>query len=152
MGIFDSFKKKKPKESSGDMKPQTPLKQQQAAPGPSDALAHYNLGNAYSAQGKLDEAVREYQEALRINPNLAEAHNNLGLAYSDQGKLDEAVRECQEALKINPNLAAAHLNLGLAYSRQGKLNEAIECYQGFSRLAPPQHAPKSGRQKKLSVS
>src|SRR5271165_3072696 len=44
----------------------------------SDPDYHLNLGNALQAQGKLDEAVASYRNALWINPDFAEAHNNLG--------------------------------------------------------------------------
>jgi tetratricopeptide (TPR) repeat protein len=98
--------------------------------------AHNNLGIAYSAQGKLDEAVREYREALRIDPNYADAHINLGNAYCDQGKLDEAVREYREALRINPNYDYAHRNLGNAYEAQGKLDEAVREYREALRINP----------------
>ena len=43
------------------------------------ADAHNGLGIAYYAQGKFDEAAKEYQEAIRINPNYADAHKNLGM-------------------------------------------------------------------------
>lgn len=45
------------------------------------ADVHYNRGVGYEGQGKLDEAIREYQEALRVNPNHVDAHCNLGTDY-----------------------------------------------------------------------
>jgi serine/threonine protein kinase len=42
-----------------------------------EAEVHFDLGFAYMHQGRTDEAIREYQAALRINPDYAEAHNNL---------------------------------------------------------------------------
>ena len=89
---------------------------------------HYNLGNAYCAQGKLNEAVGEYREALRLNPGYVEAHYNLGNAYIKQGKLSEAVGEYREAVRLNPNLTEGHYNLGNAYRDQGRHKEAIESY------------------------
>jgi tetratricopeptide (TPR) repeat protein len=58
-----------------------------------EAEEHNNLGAAYYTQGKLEAAIREYQQALRINPNYALAHNSLGAAYSAQGKLAESIAE-----------------------------------------------------------
>ena len=41
---------------------------------------HFDLGVVYGQQGRTDEAIREYQAALRINPDSADAHHNLGVA------------------------------------------------------------------------
>ena len=41
----------------------------------------------YEQQGRTDEAIREYQAALRINPDYAKAHCNLGVAYARTGPL-----------------------------------------------------------------
>ena len=43
-------------------------------------------GRGYGQQGRIDEAIREYQAALRINPDDAEAHYNLGVVYGQQGR------------------------------------------------------------------
>ena len=65
------------------------------------------------------EEIREYQAALRINPDYAEAHYNLGVVYTRQGRIDEAIRELQAALRINPDFADAHYNLGVIYRATG---------------------------------
>jgi tetratricopeptide (TPR) repeat protein len=104
--------------------------------GPNDAVAHTNLGNAYKNQGKIDDAIGEYKEALRLDPGLALAHNNLGSAYRDQGKIDDAIGEYKEALRIDPNLAEAHNNLGATYHGQGRLDNAIGEYKEALRIAP----------------
>ncbi|MBA7484660.1 hypothetical protein ES707_20190 [subsurface metagenome] len=57
------------------------------------------LGIKYWEQGKLDEAIKEYQEALRIDPNFALARSNLGVVYDKQGRLDDAVREWEKTLR-----------------------------------------------------
>ena len=89
-----------------------------------EALAHYNLALQLDTQGKTDEAIREYREAIRIRPDFAEAHCNLGLALRSQDKTDEAIREYQEAVRIKPDLAEAHHNLAVAYYLKGDAAEA----------------------------
>ena len=49
---------------------------------------------------RYEEAEKEYQEAIRINPELAEAHGNLGLLLSETGKIKEAKQEVKIALKL----------------------------------------------------
>ena len=77
----------------------------------------------------LDEAIAQYTEALRLDPNFAEAHNNLGVALRDRGKLDRAIAHYQQALRLNPDFAAAHYNLGIVLKALGRLDEAIKEYR-----------------------
>jgi tetratricopeptide (TPR) repeat protein len=46
---------------------------------------HFNLGNALKDEGKLDEAVAAYRQAIRIRPDYIRAYINLGNALKDQG-------------------------------------------------------------------
>lgn len=98
--------------------------------------AHLNLGQALSEQGKLNEAMIHFREALRLSPNYAEAHNNLGSALAQQGKLELAVPHFYTALKILPDFAEAHNNLAVALARQGRLEEAAKHYSEAARLYP----------------
>src|SRR5947209_3790537 len=52
-----------------------------ASPEEKSALTHNERGLEYFSKGKLEQAVREYDEAIRAYPALAAAHNNLGSAY-----------------------------------------------------------------------
>jgi tetratricopeptide (TPR) repeat protein len=99
-------------------------------------LAHFNLGNALDRKGQTDEAIRQYQEALRLKPKLAEVHNNLGNLFSKKGQTDEALRQFQEATRLKPELAEAHYNLGNAFCEKGQTDEAIRQYQAALRLKP----------------
>ena len=98
--------------------------------------AHNNLGFAQSMQGRTEEAVEHYLEALRINPDFAEAHNNLGNALKKQGHTEEAVEHYLEALRIKPDYVEAHNNLGNALDKQGRIEEAIEHYLQALRIKP----------------
>ncbi len=101
---------------------------------PINYMAHNNLGNALAGQGKLDEAIAHYSEALRIDPNFAMAHDNLGTILARQGKLDEAIAKYSEALRIDPDMAEAYNNLGLALAGQGKLDTAVDHFSEALRL------------------
>ena len=97
-----------------------------------------NIGGIYCDQGKLDEALKYYSEALELykkvdNPSdIAVSLNNIGLVYCDQGKLDEALKYYTESLELykkfgNPSDIARSLNnIGGVYSSQGRFGEALK--------------------------
>ncbi len=103
---------------------------------PDSAVAHSELGLAYSSQGQLDRAIAEFQTALRLKPDYAEAHDNLAKAYGSQGQLGRSIAESQETLQLKPRDAVAHNNLGAAYGSQGQFDRAIAEFQESLRLKP----------------
>jgi tetratricopeptide (TPR) repeat protein len=97
-------------------------------------IGHSGLGKALRAQGKLDEAIKQYHLALDVNQRYGVAHYNLANALVDKGKFNEAISHYNQALHINPNYAEAHNNLGYALATQGKLDEAIACFRQALQL------------------
>ena len=103
---------------------------------PDNHIAHNNLGAALAGQGRLAEAVAEYQRTLAIQPDYATAHNNLGLALVAQGNPAEAVPQYERALELQPDFAEAQNNLGDALAAQGRLAEALPHYERALQLKP----------------
>jgi tetratricopeptide (TPR) repeat protein len=103
---------------------------------PDDARAHINLGNALRAEGRLDEAIAHYVEALDMEPDNAGAHLNLGNILQARGKLDEASAHYQKALEIESDNANAHVNLGNILRARGNLDEAAAHYQKALAIKP----------------
>lgn len=91
--------------------------------------AHNNLGNYFYRQGKLDRAVRELEEAVRLNQNYPEGHNSLGTMYMDKGLIDKAVAEYAVAIKLKPQFPQAYYNLGNAFAKKGLPDDGIGYFQ-----------------------
>src|SRR6266481_2553496 len=85
------------------------------------ANTHCNLGNALMGQGKSDEAIAAYRQAIAIKPDFAEAHSNLGNALFGQRKLDGAVAAYRRALSIKPDFSKAFSGLLLCLNHDDKL-------------------------------
>ena len=105
---------------------------------PRNERAHNNLGFVLSTNtGRTDEAILQYEEALRLRPGYPEARNNLGNALESVGRTREAIAQYEEALRLEPNLAEAHYNLGRALAAMpGRSAEAIAQYEEALRLKP----------------
>ena len=93
--------------------------------------AHNNLGNLYLGKGLFDEAAREFQRVIAIDPRYATAHINLSAAYLSLGRSDAAAAEARAALQIDPRSPDAMVNLSLAQSAAGQPGDA----QGSLRRA-----------------
>jgi len=99
-------------------------------------LAYNNLGFFLDHDGKMDEAMTNYQKSIAINPNYEEAQNNMGYVLAEKGRHAEAVNYYLAALRIQPGLAEAHNNLGNALAELGKSDEALAEYQRTLELKP----------------
>jgi Flp pilus assembly protein TadD len=94
------------------------------------------LGNAFSQQGQLAEAVQNYQKTLQLKPDQVEACNKLALVLAKQGRLAEAIADWQKAIQLKPDFAEAHNNLGLALVQAGRIDEAVLEYQAAIKFNP----------------
>ena len=103
---------------------------------PDNYRGHANLGGALDRQGRTDEAIGQYLEALKIRPDNVYVHNNLGVALVKQGQTEKGIEHYLAALHKKPDYAFAHNNLGVALEKQGRLDKAMEQYQEALRIKP----------------
>jgi serine/threonine-protein kinase len=80
-------------------------------------------------QGRLDEAITEFREAVRLNQGDAIARNSLGHLLFDTGRLDEAIAEYREAIRLKADYAEVHCNLGNALRSQGDYVGSLAMYR-----------------------
>jgi tetratricopeptide (TPR) repeat protein len=97
---------------------------------------HCDLGIMLERQGKVQEAIGHYEQAVRLNPAYALAHYDLGTALREQGRMQEAIGHLEQAVRVKPDSAEAHNNLGRVFMEQGRLQEAIRHYEQALRIEP----------------
>jgi tetratricopeptide (TPR) repeat protein len=100
---------------------------------PDDAAVHFQLGYAFVALQKLDDAKAQYQKAIDLNPKMGEAYLNLGLTLLDSDP-SAAIAPLQKAVELLPNQPRPEFALGAAYERSKKPSQAIEQYQAAEKL------------------
>ena len=97
--------------------------------GKETAVSHYQQAAACKKQGKLDEAIAAYQQAIALRPDYIEAYNNLANLLQERGRLSAAIDYLRNAIDLQPNYIEAHLNLGMALLRSGDLKNGFTEYE-----------------------
>ncbi|MFB2897725.1 tetratricopeptide repeat protein [Aerosakkonemataceae cyanobacterium BLCC-F50] len=82
---------------------QKALKESENEDAENKALIYNGLGFSYFAQEQYDLAIRQYKEALKLNPQYVTAINNLGHAYEKKKLTAPALQAYEDVLKIEPN-------------------------------------------------
>jgi tetratricopeptide (TPR) repeat protein len=94
---------------------------------PSSAVAHFNLGLAYTDVGRVDRAERAYRRALELDPDLVEAWVNLGGVLLLKWDFKACLEANQQALERDADLLMAHFNMGQAYLYMSDAESLIRC-------------------------
>lgn len=90
------------------------------------AQKHFKKGFEYHNQGLVDQAIGEYQQALKLNPNYIEAYMNIGAIYVDKKDYDQALQQFKKVVELNYYYGKAHYNLGMVYLYKGEKEKAQE--------------------------
>jgi superkiller protein 3 len=101
-----------------------------------EAIRWNNYGAELLKQGKLAEAIVEFQKAVELDPNYVAAQRNLGYAYDRQGKVEEAVAAYRKAIELEPGDAVTRNNLGVLYDKKGMYGEAVGEFEKALQIDP----------------
>ena len=98
--------------------------------------AFNNLGLLATREGRIEEAIVHFQEALRASPDHLVALENLGNAYRQQKRWDEARTTLERALTVEPRDAAVSYSLAMVYAQTGDTDRAYQYLQQALKLRP----------------
>ena len=96
--------------------------------------AHYNLGNIYFYDNKINAALGEYRKALKINKNYAYAYYNRGCCYLKKKSWFNARYEFGLAIKANSDDPVFYYNLAYTYKMLKKPKKAQEALDIYNKL------------------
>jgi len=115
------------------------------------AEAHVLLGECLGSQGKPVEALREFQDAVQIDPLSDLAHSRLAIALIRGGRLDDAIAEFREAARLNPGQLDHRIDLANALLAKRQLAEAIELCREVLQIDPHAQRAKMVLEQALSA-
>jgi tetratricopeptide (TPR) repeat protein len=108
-----------------------------------NAVAHFNLGNAYVQNGEPQFALAQFEQASSIDPNWADPLFNLGNIYLREQEYERAIDCYSRALQVQPshanaqfNLAIAHSKLAIRFAQQDRAIDALPHFAAAMKLDP----------------
>jgi Flp pilus assembly protein TadD len=103
---------------------------------PGSSAMHNNLGFALANEGRLPEALEQFQIAFRLDPQAANCSENLGDVLLGLGRVQDSLRQQEITVKLRPAWPQAHISLGNSLKSAGRGNEAIAEYEEAVRIEP----------------
>jgi Flp pilus assembly protein TadD len=103
---------------------------------PDVAYAHFQLGYAYTALKRTDEARAEYECAIALDPKMPEAYLNLGILLLDKQQYAAAVAPLSKAVELLPAQSRPRSLLAVAQDRSGDEQGAARSFEGVLHLDP----------------
>ena len=97
---------------------------------------HASRGVRLRKQGRLDEAIAEFDAAVKLQPDFQHAHIEAAIALTQKGMLDEALARLNEALTLDPQQSRAHGHAGIVLAQSGRLDEAVARFQKAFEIDP----------------
>jgi len=99
------------------------------------SILHNSRGIDLAERGWLDEAIKEFKNAVLYAPDFAQSYDNLATAYADKGDLFNALDSYTKALSLDPENPIALHNLGCFLSNHGN-DLAIKCFRHAVKIDP----------------
>ena len=93
-------------------------------------------GAALATDGRLDEAIEEFRNVLRLDPDSAQTHWNLGRALASRGQIPASVAELRRSVELDPNQGPPHYDLASTLLDLDQVDGAIDEFRAAIRLMP----------------
>jgi spermidine synthase len=100
---------------------------------PESADLHNVLGTAYAARGNAGEAIAEFREALRLEPDSVTAHWNLGRSLASP---EEALGHLRRAVQLDPGNGQARYHLATTLFESRQYEDAVDEFRAALQLMP----------------
>ncbi len=94
------------------------------------------LGVQNQKEKNFKEAIKNYENIIKIDPSIVFAYHNLGLIYVEIENIDLAKKNFLLAIKTNPLFIYSYINLGILFQNEGQKEKAIECFEKIIEIDP----------------
>jgi len=140
--------------ASGNTQPAAQLDEQrvkalteQVAKEPNNVEATVQLANAYMDGERFPDAIKWYEQALKLDPKNVNVSTDLGVSYYYSNQTDRALQQLDYSLKLDPTHTKTLLNQGivLAFGKRD-LDAASAAWQKIVEIAPDSPEGRAAKQ------
>ncbi len=103
------------------------------------AKIHNNRGVELKRKGDIDDAIKDYDVAIGLNPNDLFAFNNRANSWRDKGDLDRALADYGAAIALDRDYATAFINRGRVHERMKAFDLARVDYKAALAASPQKY-------------
>jgi len=103
---------------------------------PDEKRVHFDLAKYYQGQGMTQEAIKEFNTALKLDPKFGYAINQLAYLYSSRNEFEKALEYFKKYAEVSPGNANPFDSMGEMYFRMGKLDQAVEKFRDALEIKP----------------
>lgn len=97
------------------------------------ALVGYDLARALLDQGKVEEAIKEFQTAIKTSPEPAQGWREIAKIHENYGRTAEAIKAHHKVLELDPESLETVERIAQIYENEGRLEEALGFWQTVGR-------------------
>jgi len=96
--------------------------------------AYLYRADAHRLLKQYDEAIRDYDAAIRLQPDMPGLYNRRGICYEEKGDLDRALFEYTRSIEVDPSFPYGYKNRADILLRQGKRGQALQEYRIAAKM------------------
>jgi len=86
----------------------------------------FEKGKKFTSAENADQAIKNYSQAIKINPKFVKAYNNRGIAHVWKKEYDLAIADFNKAIELDPKNGKVYHNRAIVYSYQGETDKALK--------------------------
>jgi tetratricopeptide (TPR) repeat protein len=114
--------------------------------GSGNVRVHNALGRAYLEQQQVQEAIKQFEQAIRLEPGFAEAYSNLGFAlFHHMEEFETGAKHIEKALLLDPHNSTARFNWSMVLQHRGEIDEALALCNELLMVNPDFHEARANR-------
>jgi len=111
---------------------------------PGRADVRYRYGVLLRGEGRLGEAMEQFEKAMAINGSYVQAIVKLAITHQQLGHTDEAIETFKRALELEPEFVDVHYRLGLLYTDRREFDHAVKHMEAATTGAPNNEEMRAG--------
>ena len=108
------------------------------------AATFYNRGVEYKKKGDYEQAIADFDSAIKLRPGFVRAYNSRGVAYFETGEDALAIADFDAAIEMMPGEASLRRNRGMIRFYRSEFAAAVPDMQAAMQLAPMMPRARSG--------